>query len=377
MDVSVLVPDSVPEGSARLDVRLHFANGVRIAPDSGILDLTLARSPVAAFVRSGGRLALFLALLLLVLAAALALVLMLRRMPRRAEAPIAAAVLQAEEESVARAASEATASGPVARSSAKGKTPQGAPAGDLLGGAAARARVDEGAAQASVEASGRVPEGAAQAAADGSPTAVPGAGKTRARPGRALPFQRKPDAHDAEVESSAASIAQDQKAEAERTVSILEQAAGRRRPAAKRSAADEAKLRAAAAAFSPRVVKPGSAQIELIVEDQNPHIGSRNVHTISAGGSKSVGGGASDFLVFLVSVPRKVAELHYDGEKLSFVPLRAELFPELSGPVEDCMGKAIPMISRAGYPLKLRFEAYEKPADKINRLLHCIETPGL
>jgi hypothetical protein len=101
------------------------------------------------------------------------------------------------------------------------------------------------------------------------------------------------------------------------------------------------------------------------------------VHSLSSGGSKSVGGGSSDFLVFLVSVPRRSAELHFDGEKLAFVPLRPELFPELDGPVEDCLGKDIPMISRSGYPLTLRFVAYEKPADKINRLLHCIETPGI
>jgi hypothetical protein len=90
-----------------------------------------------------------------------------------------------------------------------------------------------------------------------------------------------------------------------------------------------------------------------------------------------VGGGASDFLVFLVNVPSRSAELYFDGEKLTFVPLRGELFPELDGPVEDCLGKEIPMISRSGYPLKLRFAAYEKPADIINRLLHCIDTAGL
>ncbi len=103
----------------------------------------------------------------------------------------------------------------------------------------------------------------------------------------------------------------------------------------------------------------------------------RNVQSLSAGGQKSIGGGGSDFLMFLVNVPRRSAELHFDGEKLAFVPLRPELFPELKGNVEDCLGVEIPMISRSGYPLKLRFVAYEKPADKINRLLHCIDTIGI
>jgi hypothetical protein len=90
-----------------------------------------------------------------------------------------------------------------------------------------------------------------------------------------------------------------------------------------------------------------------------------------------VGGGSSDFLVFLVSIPRRSAELHFDGEKLAFVPVRPELFPDIHGPVEDCLGKDISMISRSGYPLTLRFVAYEKPIDKLNKLLHCIDTVGI
>ncbi|HOX49636.1 MAG TPA: hypothetical protein PLG14_10660, partial [Spirochaetales bacterium] len=123
--------------------------------------------------------------------------------------------------------------------------------------------------------------------------------------------------------------------------------------------------------------RPGTIQVELRVEDQNPHIGSRNVHTLHAGSAKAVGGGRSDYLVFLVPVPGGSAELHFDGERCVFVPLRPELFPGLEGPLEDCLGKDISMVSRSGYPLVLRFQKYERPADRINRLLHCIEAPGL
>jgi len=129
--------------------------------------------------------------------------------------------------------------------------------------------------------------------------------------------------------------------------------------------------------YQPRVARPGTIQVELRVEDQNPHIGSRNVHTLHAGSAKAVGGGRSDYLVFLVPVPGGSAELHFDGERCVFVPLRPELFPGLEGPLEDCLGKDISMVSRSGYPLVLRFQKYERPADRINRLLHCIEAPGL
>ncbi len=378
LDVPVLIPDSVPQGEAKLEVRLHFANGVRVSPDTGLLDLTLARNPIAALLRSGARIALFAVVLVLGLASMLGIVLMLRRMPRAAEAPIAAAVLEAE-------ASSATSS-----TAARG-------AKAALGAAAASSSASEGERSASATASakeiaaGRREEAArsaallaeaARASKESSSARALAASAGEAAPGTPPPrgrgvFSRSKDTREASVEGSAAALVAQNKAEAERRVAILAEASGRRTPAARPSSESEAKARATAAAYAPRVVKPGTLDVELRVSDQNPHIGARNVNKLSAGGSKSVGGGASDFLVFLVNVPRRSAELHFDGEKLTFVPLRPELFPELQGPLEDCLGKDIPMISRSGYPLSLRFSVYEKPADTINRLLHCIDTAGV
>jgi hypothetical protein len=104
----------------------------------------------------------------------------------------------------------------------------------------------------------------------------------------------------------------------------------------------------------------------------------RNVKMVGAGSSLSVGGGHSDFLVFLVPVPHNAAEIAYDGEKCSFRPLQPDLFPGM-GPegLADCLGKDVVMVSRKGYRLVLRFSKYVAPKDRINRLLHCIETPGL
>src|SRR5208337_4691221 len=33
MEIPVLLPDSLPQGDSKLQVRLHFANGVRVSPD--------------------------------------------------------------------------------------------------------------------------------------------------------------------------------------------------------------------------------------------------------------------------------------------------------------------------------------------------------
>jgi hypothetical protein len=422
IDVPVLLPDSVPEGAARLPLGLHFANGVRVKPDQGVLDLTLEKSPLAAFLRGGARIAFFIAIMALGLAAVFLLVLLVRRMPRRAEAPIAAAVLGSEAKGPAQAEA-ATASGAVSASGKRGalaaapsadrRAPKAAPAAALVGGTASTADAKARAASADAEAramdKGRQAEAAEAAAllaeaaraaraereasslsasarrpapAPASDSAGGGvAGKAPRESGleaaRAERVPRGPDARQAEIESSTAALARRDAEETKAAAKTLAEAARRNRPARRPSSEEASRARSAAATFGRRSVKPGSIEIELMVEDQNPHIGSRNVHTMASGGSKTVGGGASDFLVFLVSVPRHCAELRYDGEKLAFVPLRPELFPDLPGPVEDCLGKEIQMISRSGYPLKLRFAAYERPADKVNKLLHCIDTVGI
>ena len=332
------------------------------------------------------------------------MVLVLRRVPKRAEAPIAAAVLQSGTGDTATAAASARADiaaapapaaagapgRPAARRPAAAHAEEARAAAQALAAAAtgsdqsrqsrsalataaAAASADAAAMALSADASAKEIAASLKGEADRSAALLAEAARASRASAVAAPspgIGRTPDAHDEIAASSAAALLAEKKAESARTVAILAEAAGRR----------TAPTKSAPRAFAPyasKVVKPGSITIELLVADQNPHIGSRNVHAVSAGGSKSIGGGSSDFLVFLVSVPKRAAELHFDGEKLVFVPLREELFPDLRGPVEDCIGKDIPMVSKSGYPLILRFEAYEKPADKVNRLLHCIDSPGL
>lgn len=129
--------------------------------------------------------------------------------------------------------------------------------------------------------------------------------------------------------------------------------------------------------YVPVVKRGGSIEIELRVVGQNSHIGKRNIHVLHAGHSKSVGGRRSDFLIFFVPVPQAVAELHFDGEACVFVPKQARFFPDLEGPIEDCLDRDIPMIAPTGYAVTLRFMRWEEPSLRINRLLHCIDVPGL
>ncbi|HET7838429.1 MAG TPA: hypothetical protein VFL04_01630, partial [Rectinemataceae bacterium] len=340
MSVPVRLPDSLSAGEQRIEVELYFANGIRTSPQSGELALDLERSPVADFFRSGARLALFALLLVIGLGLALAAIIFLRRLPRRAAEPVVAAV---RENSGIPAAT--------GRSGAR-KTAAAAPAAPAQTASAPRP---------------------AAAAAEAAGTEL-SAASSRARS----------DAkdRDAAVADAAEAIAAAKRAEAERSAALLAEAAGRKAPVAaqrqaKVAAAKEKPRPAGSPSYTPRVRRPGSVQIELRVEEQNPHIGTRNVQSLQAGSSRSVGGGRSDFLVFLVPIPARVAELHYDGEDLTLVPLKAELFPGGSAPIEGCLGKDIRMLSPGGYPLTLRFLHYERPEARINRLLHCIEAPGL
>jgi hypothetical protein len=117
--------------------------------------------------------------------------------------------------------------------------------------------------------------------------------------------------------------------------------------------------------------------LKLYVADQNTLIGKRNTHLVKPGLSYTIGGGNSDFLIFLVRVPPNIGELRYQNSTCSFHPRRAEYFPDLDGgPVLDCIGKNIRVISDKGYELFLRLEQYEDPLIELNRILHSIRLPS-
>jgi hypothetical protein len=277
MDIPVLIPDSVPQGESKLTIKLHFANGLRVSPDTGVLDLTLARSPLAAFLRSGARVALFAIILVLGLSAILGIIIMLRRMSKGAEAPITAAVLQSHAAS-ATASSSTAVVGAAARKAALGAAEAGLSASERDRAASAAVSL------ASIAASRRE-EAARSAAMLAEAAATERAEATPAPTGGRGTLVRRKDEHEAAIESAAADLIAQKRAESKRTAAILAEASGRRAPAARLSGAAKAKARAEAATYVSRVVKPGSLEVELLVSDQNPHIGQRNVHRIPAGGS--------------------------------------------------------------------------------------------
>ncbi len=116
--------------------------------------------------------------------------------------------------------------------------------------------------------------------------------------------------------------------------------------------------------------------IEMRVSLQNPHIGFRNVHRIPEGGGRSIGGGFSSYLVFLVRVPSSIAEIRNQGGKYVFTPLRPEAFPGVVGPIEDCLGVEIPFVGPHGRQMSLHFRQWISPLEEINRIMRSVRHEG-
>jgi hypothetical protein len=125
-----------------------------------------------------------------------------------------------------------------------------------------------------------------------------------------------------------------------------------------------------------KVVYGSPIMLNLFVQDQNTFIGKRNTHLVKPGLSFSVGGGNSDFLVFLVPVPAKIGELKYESSGCTFYPRKTKYFPDMGdNPLSDCIGKTIRVVSDKGYELFFRFEQYEDPLEKLNQLMRSVSVP--
>ena len=117
--------------------------------------------------------------------------------------------------------------------------------------------------------------------------------------------------------------------------------------------------------------------LNLFVEDQNTSIGRRNIHLVKKGNKFSIGGGKSDFLIFLFPFPRRIAELRYDRKTCTLIPIKTKYFPDIgSNEVPDCIGKNIRIISDRNFELYFIIERYKDPQIALNELLRSVSVPG-
>jgi hypothetical protein len=118
--------------------------------------------------------------------------------------------------------------------------------------------------------------------------------------------------------------------------------------------------------------------LNLFVEDQNTFIGKRNIHVVKQGINFTIGGGKSDFLIFLVSLPFRIADLRYEAGSCALIPRKSKYFPDTgSSPVKDCIGKTIRVVSDKNYELFMRIDLHEDPLETLNRLINSVRIPAL
>jgi hypothetical protein len=110
---------------------------------------------------------------------------------------------------------------------------------------------------------------------------------------------------------------------------------------------------------------------------QNSRVGFRNIRGLLPGQRRRVGGGWSAFLIFLVPLPRRVAELRFDGKRYAFRVVRPRYFPSITQEIPDCLGVDIPLVSDKGFPIIIRFVRYVSPLERIHRLLRAVYAEGV
>jgi hypothetical protein len=116
--------------------------------------------------------------------------------------------------------------------------------------------------------------------------------------------------------------------------------------------------------------------IEMQVSLQNSKVGFRNIRGIEPGRKRTVGGGWSAFLIFLVPLPRRIAEIHFDGQSYSFRVVKPKFFPDAPETTQGCLGVDIPLVSDKGFPIVVRFVRYISPLERIHGLLRAVYEQG-
>lgn len=348
MSLKLALPDTMPAGQTSLILEPLFKSNFRVSPARSAVNLTLKKSALPAFLRNSGGFVLLILILLITLAAIFALLLYIRRAHRKAEAPIVDALLDSATQE------RSTTGSPTERESRTGNQ-------ELLQQTSVNSR-DNAMIQAAKLSAANTPDVSARRRLESLNAAL--------NQHHTIPENILADSGSSRRDTAeAASLLGTWKTPGSSRKKLPLISDG---PSRIKNSMSRAPMH-----FEPRITRPGAVRLVLHVKDQNPNIGKRNIRAMHAGGQASVGGGKSAFLIFLLPVPRNLAHLHYDGIDATLVPQKPEFFPDYNSPIESCIEQDIRVVTAKGKELIIRFERYVPPLDRINKLLHCLETPGM
>jgi hypothetical protein len=110
--------------------------------------------------------------------------------------------------------------------------------------------------------------------------------------------------------------------------------------------------------------------LSLFVKDQPTTHGKQNLHILQPGHSLSLGGDESDdFVVSIVTIPRRIACVRFDGQHYTFIPRKLHSLPDIgSTTVQDCVGKEIRVVHK-NFEVYLSIEQRENPLRGLGKFL--------
>ncbi|MBN2050083.1 MAG: VWA domain-containing protein [Spirochaetales bacterium] len=124
--------------------------------------------------------------------------------------------------------------------------------------------------------------------------------------------------------------------------------------------------------------KSGERPLELLVTGQSRLNGLRNILTVPEDSGRSLGGrGSGDFMIFIAPFPKDIARIVKKGGSYSLEILEPRYFPGESGTLYDCLNKNISLIAENGEEISLYFREWISPLERVNRILHLTDEPGL
>jgi hypothetical protein len=118
--------------------------------------------------------------------------------------------------------------------------------------------------------------------------------------------------------------------------------------------------------------RTGHRPLILRVVDQNPYIGTRNIHEVPPGRSRSVGGDGSTFLIYYLPMPPRIADIRNDGKQYVFIPRKPQHFASLDKPLTGFLNQEIVALTKRGQRVRLVFQEYVSPAESINSLMRSV-----
>jgi hypothetical protein len=115
--------------------------------------------------------------------------------------------------------------------------------------------------------------------------------------------------------------------------------------------------------------------LSLFVKDQPATRGRQNLHILHVGYSLSLGGDESDdFVISIVTVPRRIARVRFDGKHYTFIPLNLNSLPDIgSTSVQDCVGKQIRIVHK-NFEVHFSIEQRENPLRRLGSFLHSVNS---